>query len=380
MLHIKTYQKKDGNTYYKFQTYLGVDNTGKPVRASRSGFSSKSEARKEAMKLKAEFQERGYQKPVYDTFEEMYELWFKVIYREDVKESTAVKTREMFDNHILKDLGQLRIQAITPAQCQEAVFKWSERITKAKAMKNYCKRIFDYAITLDKIRHNPMDRVHVPKKKSDKKREVNFYTKEELKLFLEYVKEDVNPRWYPLFRLLAFSGMRKGEALALEWRDINLEDKTVTINKTLSRGENNSLIIQSTKTSAGERTISLDDITLNILKEWRKKQRLDYLKLGINTNKPGQLLFSTYDNEFIQHSNITSFMNKIIKEHNLKRITPHQLRHTHCSILFEAGAKPIDVKERLGHSSIDVTMNIYTHVTEQSKEETANIFAQHVGF
>ncbi|GAB2318910.1 site-specific integrase [Alkalibacterium sp. s-m-22] len=328
----------------------------------------------------ANHEESGYQKPTYETFEEIYELWFNVIYKEDVRESTAVKTRELFDNHVLKDLGRLRIQAITPAQCQEAVFKWSERISKAKVMKNYCKRIFDYAITLEKIRHNPMDRVHVPKMKKENKRDINFYTKDELKRFLECVQLDNNPRWFPMFRLLAFSGMRKGEALALTWQDFNFETNTVTIDKTLARGKDNSLIVQSTKTTAGERTISLDPITIDIIKEWRKTQRLDYLKLGMNTNTPDQVVFTTLDNEYIQHANLTSFMNKIIEKHELKRITPHELRHTHCSILFEAGAGIKDVQERLGHSSYEVTMNIYTHVTEEAKEKTADIFARHVGF
>ena len=318
MLKIKSYEKKDGQTYYKFQTYLGTDEAGKVVRASRSGFKTKSEARKKAMQLKSEYQESGYNKPTYETFEDIYETWFEVIYMEDVRESTAVKTRELFDNHILADLGKLRIQAITPKHCQEAVFKWSQRITKAKVMKNYCKRIFDYAITLDIIKDNPMAHVHVPKKKNDNKREINFYDKDELKLFLDCVKKDSNPRWYPLFRLLAFSGMRKGEVLGLQWKDIDFENKEVYVHKTLARGKDNTLIIQDTKTTAGERFISLDDITLSILKQWRKTQYEDYLKLGMNTLSDDQYLFTTLENEFIQHSNLTAFMDKIIKAHNLK--------------------------------------------------------------
>ena len=379
MLKIKSYEKKDGKTYYKFQTYLGVDETGKMVRASRRGFTSKAAARKKAMQLKAQYQESGYTKPTYETFEEVYETWFKVIYKEDVRESTAVKTRELFDNHILKDLGKMRIQAIAPKHCQEAVFEWSEKITKAKVMKNYCKRSFDYAITLDIIKDNPTAHVHVPKMRNENKREINFYDKDELRIFLECVKKDINPRWYPMFRLLAFSGMRKGEVLGLQWKDIDFENKEVYVHKTLARGRDNTLIIQDTKTTAGERSISLDDI-LSILKQWRKAQYEDYLKLGMNTLSDDQYLFTTLENEFIQHSNLTAFMDKIIKAHNLKRITVHQLRHSHCSLLFEAGASIKEVQERLGHSSYEVTVNIYTHVTEKAKEETAVKFAQFVGF
>jgi len=381
MLQIKNYKKKDGQTYYKFQTYLGMDDSGKTVRASRQGFKTKKEARQKAMDLKAEFQESGYQKPSYEKFKEVYELWFDTVYLADgIKESTQVKTKQLFNNHILKDLGGMRVSAITPKQCQMAVKKWSEKNSKAKQMKNYCVRIFDFAIVnLQIIKNNPMEKVYVPAvKKSNRK--IDFYSKNELQIFLEHVKEQQNPRWYPLFRLLAFSGIRKGEALGLEWRKINFEDNTITIDQTLARGHNNKLIIQTTKTTAGERTITIDDTTANILKEWRKQQRLDYLKLGYNTNKPSQLVFTTDLNEAIQHSNITNAMNRIIKKHDLKRITVHQLRHSHCSLLFEAGATIKEVQERLGHSSYEVTLNVYTHVTEEAKENTANKFAQYVGF
>lgn len=380
MLQIKTYTKNDGKTYYKFQTYLGTDDTGKVVRAARQGFTSKSAARKKAMELKAEFQESGYQKPTYETFEEIYHLWYDSIYREDVRESTAVKTQELFNNHILKDLGKMRIAAITPQHCQAVVKKWSKTLSKTKVMKNYCKRVFDYAITLNMMKNNPMQRVHVPKQKKPKK-EINFYNKEELKHFLSCVKQESDPKWYVLFRLLSFSGMRKGEALGLQWKKVNFEENTITIDQTLTRGENNTLIIQETKTKSGLRTISMDQTTMNILKEWRKQQRLDYLKLGMNTNKPSQYLFTTASsNGFIQHANLTNIMNRVIKKHDLKKITVHQLRHSHCSLLFEAGALPVEVKDRLGHSNINVTLNIYTHVTEQAKDEMADKFAQYVGF
>lgn len=381
MLKIKNYTKKDGKTYYKFQTYLGTDETGKIVRAARQGFTSKAAARKKAMELKAEFQESGYQKPTYVTFEEIYILWFEAVYMNEVRESTAVKTKELFNNHVLKDLGSMRIAAITPQQCQNAVLKWSKKTTKTKVMKNYCKRIFNYAnVTLGIIKNNPMKNVEVPKNKNSNKREIDFYSKGELQQFLNGAMKEQNPKWFVLFRLLSFSGMRKGEALGLQWNKIDFEHKTIKIDQTLARGEDGELIIQDTKTSSGERTISLDDKTLNILKEWRTAQRLDYLKLGMNTNKPDQFVFTNQENEFIQHAHVTTVMNRILKKNDLKKITTHQLRHSHCSLLFESGATIKEVQERLGHSSYEVTLNIYTHVTEEKKEETASKFAQYVGF
>lgn len=381
MLKIKSYQKKDGNTYYKFQTYLGLDDSGKPVRAGRQGFSTKEEARRVALHLKNDFQQYGYQKPTYDTFKEVFELWFDSIYKRDVRESTTVKTRELFDNHILEAFGHMRIDKINKVHCRSAINKWSKSLSKTKVMKNYCVRVFDFAIDdLDLIKVNPMERIKVPKFKKEKK-PIQFYNKDELKLFLDCAKEEEDSKWYVIYRLLAFSGMRKGELLGLQWKKINFQDNIIQIDQTLTRGQNNTLIIQPTKTSAGTRTISMDSTTMNILKEWRTQQRLDFLKLGMNTNKPNQYVFTSYkDNSLIQHSNLTNVINRIIKKHDLKRITVHQLRHSHCSLLFESGATIKEVQERLGHSSYEVTLNIYTHVTEEKKDETADRFAQHVGF
>ena len=125
----------------------------------------------------------------------------------------------------------------------------------------------------------------------DEEKGENFYTKEELQRFLSCVKSDGLNRWYTLFRLLAFSGMRKGEALALTWKDLDFQNETVSINKTVARGLGNRLLIQTPKTATSKRTIVLDAITLSMLSTWRKRQAMDFLKLGYNTLNEEQLIF-----------------------------------------------------------------------------------------
>ncbi|MDB6353636.1 site-specific integrase [Trichococcus sp. K1Tr] len=380
---ITKYKKKDGKTYYKIKAYLGMNpETGTEINVTRQGFASKKEAELALSRLKVEFEERGYQKANYNTFAELYELWFDVAYKDTVKESTYVKTQELFKHHILPAFGHLRAEKITVTFCQKKVNEWCNSLAKYRIMKNYVTRVLDYAISLDLIRENPMRKIIMPKRKEivDGEKVENFYNKEELQNFLSCIKEDGYMRWYALFRLLAFTGFRKGEALALQWKDIDFVRGTVTVNKTLARGENNSLIIQTPKTKTSVRTIAIDEVTLKILKEWRKEQSKEYLKLGFNTMAPTQVVFTTYKNEYMQHATVTNRINKIIKKHDLKTITVHGLRHTHCSLLFEAGLPIQEVKERLGHSDIKTTMNIYTHVTKKAKEKSAEKFAAYVGF
>ncbi|MDN6398410.1 MAG: site-specific integrase [Alkalibacterium sp.] len=245
-------------------------------------------------------------------------------------------------------------------------------------MANYAKRVFDYAIDEQLITSNPMERVKVPKNRNVK-REVAYYEKEELLEFLDSAKKEQNPIWYPLFYLLAFTGMRKGEALALQWKDIDFMNQHLTVSKTLTRGKNSRLYVEdSPKTQAGNRDIPLDPSVLSILKQWRKDQREMYIKLGHNTLNDSQLLFTNLNNDFMQPPALTKAMDRIVKKNNLKRITVHQLRHTHASLLFNAGASIKEVQQRLGHSSYEVTMNVYTHVTKDKQEETVDKFAHYM--
>lgn len=237
-------------------------------------------------------------------------------------------------------------------------------------------KVLDYAVNNDLIVKNPMKRVIKPKMQKDKREFTNFYSKEELNKYLDACKQKKNPRVYLFFRLLAYTGMRKGEALALKWSDIDFENETIRINKTLSLGTHNSLVIGTPKTKASNRTIQVDEQTIYYLQEWRKRQRKELFKVGFNALTDDQLLFSNGNNELIRPWLVQYWNKTIAKDAGLKHITVHGFRHTHASLLFEAGTPMQDVKERLGHSDITTTMNVYTHVTKSEKKKTAEKFAR----
>ncbi|MFY0517859.1 site-specific integrase [Lysinibacillus sp. UGB7] len=205
----------------------------------------------------------------------------------------------------------------------------------------------------------------------------NYYIREELLNFLSQCEKSVPYKAYALLRLLAFTGMRKSEVLALTWQDLNLVENELTINKAIGRGKHSKLYLKPTKTGL-PRIIKLDDETIDVLSEWRKRQTLEYFKLGINTMNPKQLIFSNSKNEFIQLGQVQKWMYSVQDKHSLKRVTPHGLRHTHCSLLFEAGATIKEVQDRLGHTDVKTTMDIYTHVTKKAKEGAIQKFVTYL--
>ena len=381
MATIQSYQK-DGQKYYKFQLYVGIDPlTGKSIKTTRRGFKTKKEAQLAISRLQLEIEQGAFRKQTLDTYQDVYNLWIDK-YRLTVKESTFVKTKEIFKLHILPLFGEYKIDKINVQVCQKHVNEWFSTLKKYRSIRAYASKVLDHAVTLGIIANNVMKNVTMPVNidPPQEDEQENFYTKEQLVQFLKYLKQESNFKHYALFRLLAFSGMRKGEALALTWNDINFTSKEIRINKTLSSGENNRLFVQTPKTKSSIRTLKMDKITLDILEEWNKLQKQDYLKLGINTLKPNQLVFSNEDNKYLQPAMTRKWMIRIQDKYSLKKITTHGLRHTHCSLLFEAGASLKEVQERLGHSDIQTTMNIYTHVTEKAKDEAAQKFASYMNF
>lgn len=381
---IKKYTKKDGSTAYMFKKYLGVDPlTGKQKETTRRGFSSIKEAKLALLRLDVEIAEGGINKrPTNRSYQEVFDDWFELVYKQKVKESTYWNTRIAFDKHVLPAFGSYKIKKISVTACQKQANQWAaEHPNRYQRYINYAGMIFKYAVSIDEIKTNPIERIEIPSVSSNSTdiEEENFYDRDELLDFLEKMKDNFPAKRYTLFSVLAYTGLRKGEALALTWRDINFSSQTITIDKTLATGKNGTLLIQQPKTKASNRTISLDSSTIELLKFWRIKQKEELRKLNIIPSV-NQLVFSKIeDNGYIYPRTPQTWLKTFYNHHKgLKRITPHGFRHTHCSLLFEAGASMKQVQARLGHSNIKTTMNVYAHVTKEGKEETADIFGNYM--
>ena len=372
---IKEYTTPSGKKRYRFNLYVGVDETtGHSIQIRKQGYKSKKEAQEAYLKYQLKVIKGEYipESKGHITFNKLYVMWLK-IYRETVKTSTYATTTRYFDDHILKQLGSKYIDKLTVLDCQKAVNIWFNDAPKTyKRFIRYTNNVLNYGINnLELISKNPMNKVIPPKAKNKPKPFTDFYSKDELNIFLRDAKE-YNFKYFVFFRLLAYSGMRKGEALALKWSDINFKDNTISINKDVTVGLNNELYEDTPKTENSFRTLDMDATTMEYLKEWRLMQQKTMLKLGYNFLNSDNLLFSTINNGYLSMSKPRQWNVAICKKYKLRRIKIHGFRHTHASLLFEAGASMNEVKARLGHADINTTMNIYTHVTDDQKKDTAN--------
>lgn len=377
---IEEYTTPAGKKRYRFNIYVGKDEkTGASIQIRKRGYKTRKEAEQAYLNYQVKISNGEYDPNSNSNvkFSKFIEDWLKV-YQPTVKESTYATTLRIIDNHIKKDLGNYRLNKLTVAICQNTVNEWAK--TSPKVFGRYARytaKILDYAIKLELITSNPMKKVILPKVKREAKEFTNFYTKKELNDFLFWAK-DYSFRAYVFFKLLAYSGLRKGEALALTWNEIDFKEGTLRVEKTLTTGLANTVIVSTPKTRSSIRTIWLEEPILHDLLQWKKVQRQNLFFIDENVYNREQLVFATSNNKHLQLVEPSQWNDAITKKHHLRRITVHGFRHTHASLLFEAGVSMQDVKERLGHSSIKTTMDIYTHVTNARKKETSIKFSSYM--
>lgn len=371
---IQRYELKDGSVRYRTIAYVGKDSSNKAIRIKRSGFKTRKEAQITEARILAHPEEYTTKKATH-TYRDVYDVWIAQ-YENSVRESTLQATLTIFKLHVLPVFGERPIADIQPIEIEQLINEWSSKYVQYKRMANYTKAIFEKAFKLDLLAYNPFDKVDIPHVKHKPKNN-EFYTKDQLQVFLAGAK-DRGLKWYALFRLLSFSGIRQGECLALTWSDINLKKQTLDVNKTVTRGLNNEIIVQPPKTDSSCRIITLDEQTISILKSWKLEQMERTLKLGLRNDDGIQLMFPVeYTNKHMTTSQIRRHLIAIQENTGLPKYSCHKLRHTHTSLMIENGAPIERVMKRLGHDSAEMT-NYYTHVDTRKLHDDIDDFANYL--
>jgi phage integrase family protein len=373
---IKKYITKKGETRYLFQTYLGIDPaTGKEKRTTRRGFKTIKEAKAVERDLLLDVEENGFsnnkdsQNP---TFAEVAELWLES-YKSTVKPTTYQNTKKKLDVMIDSYFTDMKIKQISVAYCQKVAIKLSNRYVLYSNYYSVISRIFKYATSLDIIKSNPLDKIIKPKNKPLKGKE-NYYTKQELTDFLKVSKANFKPVDYTFFHLLAFSGLRTGEAIGLMWSDVDFENKRLSISRTaVVIGKKQT--VQDPKTKRSKRVITLDDETLNVLKLWKRQQIKEYFHVGVPYKHDLNYIFTNDIGGWLLAATMKVKLSRFFCKHKeLKKISPHGFRHTHASLLFEAGVTAKIISDRLGHNNVQITLDMYTHINDNQRVEVVDQF------
>ena len=223
------------------------------------------------------------------------------------------------------------------------------------------------AIKWDYINYNVNQKIEKPK---IRKKEIECYSKDDVIKLLS-VLENECLKYQSIILLALDSGIRRGELTGLTWNDIDFKNKSIKINKTTQYTKDLGIFEKSTKSQNSDRIIYISDKTMNILKQYRKEQLQNKMKLS---NKWGNSIrvFTTGDGNDIHPDTPSHIFRKIIKKYNLKKISFHGLRHTSASLLISQGIQHQIISRRLGHSNVSVTDSIYSHFFDDEFKEVAN--------
>ncbi|MFD1671353.1 tyrosine-type recombinase/integrase [Agrilactobacillus yilanensis] len=353
---------KQADGTFSFRVSLGTDKrTGKRIQKRASGFKTKTEAKKARLALLAAGVEPD--EDIKKTrFGEFMEDVFKPWYKTQVKPRTYRQRLALMNSEYLTRYNDIIIDQIRPIDVQH----WQVSLLKdcqqsyARTINIMLGQVLERAKALGIISENPVRVVGLIKKKKAK---IHFWTQADFQKVLAKTNTDTYTGCfdYTVLWFMFMSGLRSGEARALKWTDVDLEAKTVNINKTMDYHNRNWFETPAPKTAASRRTVALDDNTVVCLRAWQIAQAAmvhsDWVfsRDGIPSS----------DRQFIHIVNTYSEAAKV------QRITVHGLRHSHVSLLISLGENPLQIKERLGHEDIETTLGTYGHLYPNSNFEVA---------
>ncbi|VGV94895.1 DNA integration/recombination/inversion protein [Streptococcus pyogenes] len=369
-MKITEHKKKNGTIVYRASIYLGIDQmTGKRVKTSITGRTRK-EVNQKAKHAQFDFLSNGStikRKVVIKTFKELSHLWLET-YKLTVKPQTYDATVTRLNRHIMPTLGNMKVDKITASDIQMLINRLSKYYVNYTAVRSVIRKVLQQGVLLGLIDYNSARDIILPRKQPNAKKKVKFIDPSDLKSFLEHLESSQHKRYNlyfdaVLYQLLLSTGLRIGEACALEWGDIDLENGTIAINKTYNK---NLKFLSTAKTQSGNRVISVDKKTLRSLKLYQMRQRQLFNEVGARVS---EVVFATPTRKYFNASVRQSALDTRCKEAGIERFTFHAFRHTHASLLLNAGISYKELQYRLGHANISMTLDTYGHLSKDKEKE-----------
>ena len=357
------------NKKYKITIPIGYNGT-KRINHYETFYGKKSEAELREAELKASIKNHTFVENDKISFKNYFEKW--ITFKKDSWTPRTYDSHRARITNIINQLGHIKLQELN-VQILEEFYKWlnNEKHYSDKSIREHYVLINEAlkkAVIWGYIVYNPNTRIEPPK---ITKTEIQCYSEDDIEKLFEALETE--PIKYKALIILALdSGARRSEITGLKWTDIDFKNHTMDINKITQYTKELGIYEKSTKNLTSNRRIFLSDYTIAILKEYQKSQMQKKLKLGTKWNNPNNRIFTTETGSDMHPDTPSQIFEKIIKKHNLKRITFHGLRHTSISLQIAKGIQPQIISKRAGHSNVTTTHTIYSHFFTNEFEAVAN--------
>ena len=374
--------KATGRISYQVKIEVGKKRDGKPKYITKT-YAKKKEAEAFKRKVLEERQQGIVTEPTKMTVGEYLDKWLEAAARPRLRKVTFDSYKECLRLYIRPALEERRLKSINGLTLQGHYASLLERGLSPRTIRyahSVINSAFRQAVKWRLIPRNPCKDVELPRQEH---KEMQALSPEEAVAFLNAAKAD---RLGALFDLAVASGMRPGEYLGLKWSDVDLEVGTVTVQRTLVLGSKGEWYLSEPKTARSRRTIPLPKGTVEILRKHKTAQAEVRMKAPAEWNDHG-FVFTIKRGQPVNRNNLVKRnFHRILKAADLgewievdgkdkKRFVPkirlYDLRHTCATLLLVAGENPKVVSERLGHASISMTLDTYSHVLPTMQEAAA---------
>lgn len=366
---------RDGKKKYKITIELGKDIFGKRQRLTRDFTGTLTEVKVLDAELTQQYYHKGETANVKDlTFQQYSEIYITKYCEGNIGLVTINNYKRLLKS-ILPLIGSYKLSKITPAMLDNMYSKLKKG-SKGKelsynSMYDYYKLInamYNQAIKWEFVDKNPNLKANKPKKDVIERK---FYDLDQTSEFLSCLQNECI-KYRALLTLALDSGARRGEISALRWGDLNFETRTLKIDNSL-KVVKGVVDEKRAKTNSSNRVIILSEATIEVMKEYKEWQDNYILEMGSKW-KGTDRIFTSENGEHMHPSTCYKIFTKVTKKYNLEHIRFHDIRHTSASLLISQGVNIKAVSERLGHSSINITSDIYAHTFESDKVKSANAF------
>ncbi|WP_018639730.1 site-specific integrase [Parafrankia elaeagni] len=362
---------------------------GGPRRqARRRGFATKKAAQAALTEFLGKLAAGAYVEPSRLTVQEYLDTRWLLVAEGELRPSTLASYRRNLRLHVLPRIGAVRLQLLDTATLQAlyAELLRGGRVDHARGsglsprtvlyIHTIIRSALKTAVEWDLIPRNPADRTKPPRKKAqaDRHTKIQTWTNAELRSFLEATRDEP---MYALWLLLATTGVRRGEALGLAWSAVDLDAGRISIRRTLVDVTNSATgrvpVFSDPKTARGSRVIALDAATTAALHELRETKAKE---LALLDKEPeADLVFTHWDGRAMHPERMSRAFLRRVKRLGLPMIRLHDLRHTWATLALASNVHPKIVSERLGHASITITLEIYSHVMPGMHADAAELVA-----
>ncbi|WP_438478347.1 tyrosine-type recombinase/integrase [Streptococcus pluranimalium] len=402
----KTTKNNGTISYTQRGVYIGIDvKTGKKVTSSITAKTLRSLDRK-IIQARLEFEAKGStlkETLVINNFEELAEAWFTSFVTWVSSQNTINRVRGYLDTYIIPKFGTYKPEEIKSVDIQVWVNKLAQQSKKSvesgakKSKKGHAKDfgaviyklsdIFDFGINNFDLTNNPARTVKIPPKPKSTKKRIMVLHEEELTTWLNHLNSLPNTRANRRFKIicdaLLASALRINELLALTMHDLDFDTNEIIVNKTLMwKAGNKKLGIKgemvcknSAKTDSGNRRVAVPHETLLNLRNFHEEMTEYFEKHELPTS---DLIFPTIYGNYMCDRNERATLKKRLTELGLPNYGFHLFRHTHASLMLNAGANWKELQARMGHKSIKTTMDIYAELAPKKKAEAVNLYLREI--